>query len=244
MDPFAVQLPPLLLLRDDSDDLLFDRTEVRLANSAPLPSLERLLQQRPQSVVAESPLDAKRTLPTPSASEEEDASFCDDEDDEEDDDDEDYDEECNSGGEKSDSDAAWLLVQFARGSRKHVAAPQAPSQLPPQLQHSTTATTTSAAAVTMQQPRPKRQRTSPRQLGVLEAVFVRNAMPGPDMRTQLARELGMSPRRVQIWFQNKRAKGLKRFPSPLLFSIFFFLPNKVRKALPTPSHPFPVVSST
>lgn len=52
----------------------------------------------------------------------------------------------------------------------------------------------------------KRQRTSPDQLAILEEIFQTDKMPNQQTRVQLADQLGMSSRRVQIWFQNKRAK--------------------------------------
>jgi len=52
----------------------------------------------------------------------------------------------------------------------------------------------------------KRQRTSPEQLAILEQIFQTDKMPNQQTRIQLADQLGMSSRRVQIWFQNKRAK--------------------------------------
>jgi len=52
----------------------------------------------------------------------------------------------------------------------------------------------------------KRQRTSPEQLAILEQIFQTDKMPSQQTRVQLADQLGMSSRRVQIWFQNKRAK--------------------------------------
>jgi len=52
----------------------------------------------------------------------------------------------------------------------------------------------------------KRQRTSPDQLAILEQIFQTDKMPNQQTRVQLAEQLGMSSRRVQIWFQNKRAK--------------------------------------
>jgi len=52
----------------------------------------------------------------------------------------------------------------------------------------------------------KRQRTSPDQLAILEQIFQTDKMPSQQTRIQLADQLGMSSRRVQIWFQNKRAK--------------------------------------
>jgi len=55
----------------------------------------------------------------------------------------------------------------------------------------------------------KRKRTSPDQLDILESYFQRDAMPSQQTRMEIANKLGMTTRRVQIWFQNKRAK-LKR----------------------------------
>ena len=64
----------------------------------------------------------------------------------------------------------------------------------------------------IQKPKRKRQRTTPEQLIILEEVFNTNNTPDQQTRQKLADELGMSSRRVQIWFQNKRAK-LKRVGS-------------------------------
>jgi hypothetical protein len=52
----------------------------------------------------------------------------------------------------------------------------------------------------------KRQRTTPEQLEVLEKVYEKEKLPGSDLRKELAQKLKMTPRRVQVWFQNKRAK--------------------------------------
>jgi len=52
----------------------------------------------------------------------------------------------------------------------------------------------------------KRQRTSPSQLEVLEKVYQQEKLPSSDLRKELAVKLKMTPRRVQVWFQNKRAK--------------------------------------
>ncbi|KAL6061654.1 Antirepressor regulating drug resistance protein [Balamuthia mandrillaris] len=53
---------------------------------------------------------------------------------------------------------------------------------------------------------PKRRRTSSEQLRLLESEFEINQHPSLTVRTQLAIQLGMTPRSVQIWFQNRRAK--------------------------------------
>ncbi|KAI0057990.1 hypothetical protein BV25DRAFT_1919692 [Artomyces pyxidatus] len=54
-----------------------------------------------------------------------------------------------------------------------------------------------------------RKRTSPAQLKRLEGIFVDDKKPNGPLRTRLADELGMSPREVQVWFQNRRAKEKK-----------------------------------
>ncbi|KAG2229986.1 hypothetical protein BDF21DRAFT_428535 [Thamnidium elegans] len=50
----------------------------------------------------------------------------------------------------------------------------------------------------------KRKRASPSQLLVLNRVFQTTFFPSTELRIQLGKQLGMSPRTVQIWFQNKR----------------------------------------
>lgn len=52
----------------------------------------------------------------------------------------------------------------------------------------------------------KRTRATPEQLAVLEKTFSVNPSPNNRIREQLSRELGMSERSIQIWFQNRRAK--------------------------------------
>ncbi|KAF2069648.1 hypothetical protein CYY_009033 [Polysphondylium violaceum] len=53
----------------------------------------------------------------------------------------------------------------------------------------------------------KRKRISPEQLRILEKIFVTHQHPTLNLRKQLAIELSMTPRSVQIWFQNRRAKA-------------------------------------
>ncbi|ORZ05391.1 hypothetical protein BCR42DRAFT_428199 [Absidia repens] len=50
----------------------------------------------------------------------------------------------------------------------------------------------------------KRRRANNKQLQVLNRVFQHTLFPSTQMRAQLGRQLGMSPRTVQIWFQNRR----------------------------------------
>ena len=50
----------------------------------------------------------------------------------------------------------------------------------------------------------KRKRATPEQLAVLNKVFSQTSFPSTEMRLQLGKQLGMKPRTVQIWFQNRR----------------------------------------
>jgi hypothetical protein len=52
-----------------------------------------------------------------------------------------------------------------------------------------------------------RRRTSRAQLKVLEKSFSENPKPNAAVRRILAQKLDMTPRGVQIWFQNRRAKA-------------------------------------
>ncbi|KAM9800251.1 homeobox protein ANF-1-like [Syngnathus typhle] len=53
--------------------------------------------------------------------------------------------------------------------------------------------------------RPRTAYTSS-QVNVLEAVFQVNSYPGIHLREHLARSLDLDEDRIQIWFQNRRAK--------------------------------------
>ncbi|KAI9139472.1 hypothetical protein BKA69DRAFT_636823 [Paraphysoderma sedebokerense] len=44
--------------------------------------------------------------------------------------------------------------------------------------------------------------TTPYQLQVLNRVWIQTAFPDAKLRETLAKSLGMTPRAVQIWFQN------------------------------------------
>ncbi|KZT43638.1 homeobox-domain-containing protein [Sistotremastrum suecicum HHB10207 ss-3] len=63
----------------------------------------------------------------------------------------------------------------------------------------------------------KRKRADAYQLRILNDVYARTAFPSTDERNALARQLDMTPRSVQIWFQNKRqANRQNRYqPAPL-----------------------------
>ncbi|OBZ80423.1 Homeobox protein HD-10 [Choanephora cucurbitarum] len=51
-----------------------------------------------------------------------------------------------------------------------------------------------------------RRRTSRAQFKVLEKTFLENPKPNAVVRRWLAQKLSMTPRGVQVWFQNRRAK--------------------------------------
>lgn len=52
--------------------------------------------------------------------------------------------------------------------------------------------------------KPKRKRASPAQVAVLKQFYGRTPFPDTECRQYLALKLGMTPRSVQIWFQNQR----------------------------------------
>ncbi|CAG8622259.1 22695_t:CDS:2 [Gigaspora rosea] len=55
-----------------------------------------------------------------------------------------------------------------------------------------------------------RRRTSRQQLKILEKAFNENPKPHAAVRQALAQKLNMTPRGVQVWFQNRRAKAKKQ----------------------------------
>lgn len=52
--------------------------------------------------------------------------------------------------------------------------------------------------------KPKRKRISPEQLKVLNSVFQTTYFPSTQLRISLGLQLKLSPRTIQIWFQNRR----------------------------------------
>ncbi|KAJ3043831.1 hypothetical protein HDV00_004239 [Rhizophlyctis rosea] len=57
--------------------------------------------------------------------------------------------------------------------------------------------------------RKRRRRTTKNEQDILEAVFRETPLPNAALREQLANETGMTPRGVQVWFQNRR-QSLKK----------------------------------
>lgn len=60
-------------------------------------------------------------------------------------------------------------------------------------------------------PTPTRKRThlKPSQVATLQESFNSNPLPDSSVRSRLARELAVTERTIQIWFQNRRAKARK-----------------------------------
>ncbi|XP_057785723.1 putative homeobox-leucine zipper protein ATHB-51 [Salvia miltiorrhiza] len=53
---------------------------------------------------------------------------------------------------------------------------------------------------------PKKKRLSNEQLELLEISFQEEIKLDPDRKMKLAKELGLQPRQIAIWFQNRRAR--------------------------------------
>ncbi|KAJ8655136.1 hypothetical protein O0I10_009171 [Lichtheimia ornata] len=71
--------------------------------------------------------------------------------------------------------------------------------------HSSSSDEEEQVSSSKQQPvKAKRRRANAKQLEVLNRVFERTVFPSTQLRAELGRQLGMSPRTVQIWFQNRR----------------------------------------
>lgn len=58
-------------------------------------------------------------------------------------------------------------------------------------------------------PTRKRTHLKPDQVALLQESFNGNALPDSSVRSRLARELNVTERTIQIWFQNRRAKARK-----------------------------------
>lgn len=76
----------------------------------------------------------------------------------------------------------------------------------PHRQEAVRASVGNVLAVAIQNDSRPRNKTSPKQLNILEKVSQTVLKPDKSLRQRLSNELGMTQRQVQIWFQNRRAK--------------------------------------
>jgi len=86
----------------------------------------------------------------------------------------------------SDAEFQGVARQRARGSS---AAAMAPTSAPLLAPH-----------------RKPRWTPTDQQKGILETVFAADSFPSFALRKQLAEQLAIEPRQVQIWFQNRRQR--------------------------------------
>ncbi|PRP86097.1 homeobox protein-like protein [Planoprotostelium fungivorum] len=56
----------------------------------------------------------------------------------------------------------------------------------------------------------KRQTGSSHQREVLESIFRGSPYPNAELRRELAEQFQTTPRKIQIWFQNRRSKAIKK----------------------------------
>ncbi|KIK67255.1 hypothetical protein GYMLUDRAFT_55071 [Collybiopsis luxurians FD-317 M1] len=64
-----------------------------------------------------------------------------------------------------------------------------------------------------------RKRTTTAQLKILEGVFKRDTKPNAALRNELATQLDMTARGVQVWFQNRRAKEKNKTTKSVAVSV-------------------------
>ncbi|ORX89123.1 hypothetical protein K493DRAFT_199618, partial [Basidiobolus meristosporus CBS 931.73] len=56
----------------------------------------------------------------------------------------------------------------------------------------------------------KRKRANSHQIKMLNQILKHNNFPSKELREKIAQKVGMHPRSVQIWFQNKRQEMKKK----------------------------------
>ncbi|XP_046276909.1 homeobox protein ESX1 [Marmota monax] len=76
-------------------------------------------------------------------------------------------------------------------------------------------------------------RFTPGQLQELESIFQRNQYPNGPVRKEIARQMGVTEARVQVWFKNRRARWRRRHRAPRFRNVPFMCPG----------HPVTIISS-
>ncbi|XP_026264847.1 rhox homeobox family member 2B [Urocitellus parryii] len=84
----------------------------------------------------------------------------------------------------------------------------------------------------LQQPQ-EHTRFTPGQLQELESIFQRNQYPNGPVRKEIARQMGVTEARVQVWFKNRRARWRRRHRAPRFRNMPFMCPG----------HPVTIISS-
>ncbi len=69
---------------------------------------------------------------------------------------------------------------------------------------------------------PKRKQATPKQVAILEQIFAIEPIPSCVTKIRLSKLLGISPKKVQIWFKNKRARQKKGKPKREPFTFHYF----------------------
>merc|ERR1719440_1708482 len=118
-----------------------------------------------------------------------------------------------------------MSFQDSRPYSPPMRAERVDSQSPPASPSNSWSSTETLPAPAPQQPlaeegaeapagRPKRCKISREQLAVLIKSFEEEPLPNFDQRQAMAKALGMTPRSVQIWFQNRRQRLKPLTPKP------------------------------
>ncbi|XP_047391260.1 homeobox protein ESX1-like, partial [Sciurus carolinensis] len=83
------------------------------------------------------------------------------------------------------------------------------------------------------QPPPNHIRFTQGQLQELESIFQCNQYPTGPARKEIARQMGVTEARVQVWFKNRRARWRRRHRTPRFRNVPFICPG----------HPVTVITS-
>lgn len=108
--------------------------------------------------------------------------------------------------------ASEELLPTGETSQGHIETPYVPvmvADVPPNEQDLVGVEENRQHAPSSHEPNPpgtkaKRKRASPHQVALLNQIYEYTTFPSTELRKVIGKELGMAPRTVQIWFQNRR----------------------------------------